>query len=304
MAIERVFTRHNAYHLDLGRDAEGRRRSKVLCRVADGEAALYAALAKVTTPRSVTMAHLFEAFQTFGMTDLAPATQGDYRGYIKRSLLPVFGEMAPADVTSVDVAKYLEKRKRQKHAPIGNKEIACLASVFQYAIRNGLATADPTKGVKRNRVKPRDRYVRDDEYDANMAAAPEWMQDYVATLYLAALRPGEGKRLLKTQVTPNGIRFEESKTGKVKIIAWSDKLQFHVTRASSRAPSSPYVFTNSRGEPLTKSGCNSAIRRLRAKVGGERWRFHDMRAKGESDSEHGMGLLSLYKRAHRVKAVK
>ena len=304
MAIERVFTRHNAYHLDLGRDAEGRRRSKVLCRVADGEAALYAALAKVTTPGGATMKELFEAFQTFGMLDLAPATQGDYRGYIKRSLLKVFGEMAPADVTSVDVAKYLEKRKRQKHSPIGNKEIACLASVFQYAIRNGMATSDPTKGVKRNRVKPKDRYVRDAELDANMAKAPEWFEDYIQGLYLAGLRPGEGRALLKSQITPQGIRFEESKTGKVKLIAWSDTLRFHVTRASSRSPNSPHVFTGHRGGKLTKSGLNSAIRRLRKSVGGERWTFHDMRAKAESDHEEGMGLLSLYKRAHRVKPVK
>ena len=182
MAIERVFQRHGAYHLDLGRDEHGKRRSKVLSRVADGEAALYAALAKVTTARGATMKELFEAFQTFGMLDLSPTTQGDYRGYIRRSLLPVFGELAPADLTSVDVAKFLERRKRQKHSPIGNKEIACLASVFQYAMRNGMAEHDPTKGVKRNRVKPKDRYVRDDEYAANMKKAPEWFVDYTAAI--------------------------------------------------------------------------------------------------------------------------
>jgi integrase len=304
MAIERVFQRHGAYHLDLGRDDSGKRRSKVLSRIDDGEAALYAALAKVTTPRGATMRELFEAFQTFGMTDLAPATQGDYRGYIKRSLLPVFGDMPPAEVTHVHIAKYLEKRKRQKHAPIGNKEIACLASVFQYAIRNGLAASDPTKGVKRNRTRPKDRYVTDAEYDAAIAKAPEWLQDYLVTCYLAALRPGEAEGLLKSQITPNGIRFQEPKGGKVKLIAWSDELRRHVTRACSRSPESPYVLTNSRGEPLTKSGRHSALRRLRTHVGGERWTFHDMRAKAESDSAEGMGLLSLYKRAHRVKPVR
>lgn len=304
MTIERVFQRHGAYHLDLGRDESGKRRSKVLSRIAEGEAALYAALAKVTTPRGATMKELFEAFQTFGMRDLSPATQGDYRGYIKRTLLPVFGDMPPDEITQVHVAKLLERRKRQGHAPIGNKEVACLASVFQYGIRNGMAQADPTKGVKRNRVKPKDRYVTDAEHETNMAKAPEWMQDYVWSCYLGAFRPGEAEGLLKTQLTPQGIRFQEPKGGKVKIIAWSEKLRFHVMRACSRSPNSPYVFTNSRGEPLTKSGRHSALRRLRAKVGGERWTFHDMRAKAESDSEEGMGLLSLYKRAHRVKPVK
>lgn len=304
MAIERVFERHGSYHLDLGRDETGKRRSKVLCRVADGEAALYAALAKYTTEHSTTMAQLFDAFQMFGVRDLAPATQRDYRGYIKRALKPVFGAMAPDDVTSVDVAKYLERRKRQGHGPIGNKEIACLSSVFQYAIRNGMASKDPTKGVRRNRTRPRDRYVRDEEYEAYLRAAPEWVQDLMQAIYLAGLRPGEAESLLKSQLTPQGIRFEESKTGKVRLIAWSDKLQFHVMRACSRAPTSPYVFTNSRGEPITKWARISVLRRLRSAVKGEPWRWHDLRAKAESDHPEGLGLLPLYKRARRTTPVR
>lgn len=300
--IDRVFTRHGAYHLDLGR-VDGKRRSKVLSRIGDGESALFAALAKVTRPGATTIRELLTSFMLHGMKELAPTTQADYRGYIERRLMKHFGDMAPDDLETTDVAQYLERRK-EKGRSVSNKEVACLASAYQYGMRHGLCSRDPTKGVKRNRVKPKDRYVRDDEFLAHFNAAPEWMQDVMAGIYLMALRPGEADALLKTQITPQGVRFEESKTGKVRQISWSPALQYFLTRATSRAPESPYVFTNSRGEPLTKWARHSALRRVREIVGGEDFTWHDLRAKGESDSKEGMGLLPLYKRAHRSNPVR
>src|SRR5690606_41192262 len=83
-ATKRVFIRHGSYHYDIGRDETGKRRSTVLCRVTDGENELYAALARVTKPKAATIADLLDSFMVHGMTELAPVTQKDYRGYIKR----------------------------------------------------------------------------------------------------------------------------------------------------------------------------------------------------------------------------
>jgi integrase len=298
-----VFMRHGAYHLDLGRDESGKRRSTVLSRVADGESALYAALAKVTKPGARTIADLLDAFMIHGMKELAPRTQVDYRGYIERQLRRVFGDMSPDDLETTDVAQYLERRKEKARAS-ANKEVACLASAFQYGLRVGLCSRDPTKGVKRNRVKPKDRYVRHDEFRAYFDVAPECIQNIMAGIYLMGLRPGEAISLKRSQITPEGVRFQESKTGKVKLISWSPALQYFLTRATSGHLESPYVFTNSRGEKWTKWGLHSALRRLRTKVGGESWTWHDLRAKAESDSKDGMGMLPLYKRAHRVTPVR
>lgn len=300
--IDRVFMRHGAYHLDLGRE-DSKRRSRLLSRVSDGESALFSALAKVTKPGATTVRELLNSFMVHGMKELAPTTQGDYRGYIERRLLKHFGDATPDEIETTDIAQYLERRK-EKARSVANKEIACLASAFQYGMRHGLCSRDPTKGVKRNRVKPKDRYVRDDEFLMRFNAAPEWMQDVMAGIYLMALRPGEADTLLKTQITPQGVRFEESKTGKLRLISWSPALQYFLTRATTRAPESPYVFTNSRGEPLTKWARHSAMRRVHAAVGGEDYTWHDLRAKGESDSKEGMGLLALYKRAHRSSPVR
>lgn len=305
-SVSRVFMRHGAYHLDLGRDEEGKRRSKVLSRVADGESALYAALAKATKPGARTVSELLDSFMVFGMKELAPRTQLDYRNYIESQLKRVFGEMAPDDIETPEIAQYLERRKEKARSG-ANKEIACLASAFQYGMRVGLCSRDPTKGVKRNRVKSRRRYVRDDEFLLYFDRSPEWLQDVMAGIYLMELRPAEADTLLKTSITPKGVLIEETKTDKVKLIEWSPALQYFLTRATSRTPSSPYVFTNGRGEPLTKSARHSALRRVRATLPQDapRWHFHDLRAKGESDhKDGGHGLLALYKRARVVTAVR
>ena len=64
------------------------------------------------------------------------------------------------------------------------------------------------------------------------------------------------------------------------------------------------VFTNSRGEKLTEWAAMSALQRVREKVGGAKFGFHDLRAKGESDHKTGMGLMALYKRRHVVTPVR
>ncbi len=304
--MTKVFIRHGSYHVDLGRDENGKRRSKVLCRVSYGETALYSALAKHTRPQATTIDDLLDSFVLHGMTDLAPSTQRCYRTYVDKSLRKVFGDMAPEDVERVHIAQYLERRKKKKAGASANKEIACLASAFQHGLRNGLCSRDPTKGVKRNKVRPKDRYVRHDEFLAYFEKAPDHVQDLMAGIYLMELRPGEARTLLKTQITPQGIRFEESKTGKLKLIQWgqSGRLQFFLTRSTSRHPSSPFVFANSRGEKWTQWAMHSVLRRMRADVGGNTWTWHDLRAKGESDHQDGgMGLLPLYKRARVVKPV-
>jgi integrase len=157
--------------------------------------------------------------------------------------------------------------------------------------------------VRRNKVKPKDRYVRHDEFLAYFNPAPPHVQDLMAGIYLMGLRPGEARSLKRNQIMPHGVRFQESKTGKVRLIEWSAALQFFLTRATSRFDS-PYVFTNSHGDKWGKWAMHSVLRRLRDQIGGDSWTWHDLRAKAESDHREGMGLLPLYKRAHRVTPVR
>lgn len=295
--FERVRLKHGAYHYDLGRDENGKRRSKRLCGEDEGEYGILKALAELAKPKSTTIKDLLLVFLGKGMLELSPRTQKDYWRYAHTRLIPVFGDLDPADLETSDVAQYLEGRKERARVS-ANKEIACLSSAYEYGLRMGLVKSNPCRGVRRNKVRPRTRYVTDDEFLKVFNAAPEWFQDYMSSVYLMGLRPHEARDLLRTSITPKGIVFQESKTKKVRQIGWSDALQFFVVRATSRFPTSPYIFTNSRGQKLTEWAVHSMMHRIREQVGGEAFRIHDLRAKGESDHERGMGLLALYKRRH------
>lgn len=307
-AIERVFPRHNAWHYDLGRDENGVRRSKLLARFDEGEAAVYAALAKIISPKATTIADMLLAFRlSFEFRELAARTQLDYCKYIESALVPTFGHMAPHELTTAECAQWLRLEKLRGAGSQANKKMACLSSAFQFALGTGLAEVNPCRGIRRNKTKARDRYVRHDEYLLYFDASPDHLQDLLAGIYLMELRPGEARDLRKASITPKGVHIEQTKTGKLKVVEWSPSLQFFLTRATSRTPESPFVFTNSLGEKWTETAMHSALATVRETLpeGSPRWTFHDIRAKGESDHrDGGHGLLALYKRAHIVKAVR
>jgi hypothetical protein len=307
-AIERVFTRHGAWHYDLGRDENGARRSKQLARFDEGEAAVYAALSKIISPKATTIADLLLAFRlSFEFRELAVRTRFDYGKYIEAALIPTFGHMSPGELTTAECAQWLRMEKMRGAGSQANKKMACLSSAFQFALGTGLAESNPCRGIRRNKTRARERYVRHDEFLLYFNAAPEHLQDIMAGIYLMELRPHEARDMLRTSITPQGIVNEgETKTNKLKVIGWSPALQFFLTRATSRFPSSPFVFTNSQGDKWTEGAMHSSLRAVRDTLpeGSPRWTFHDLRAKGESDhKDGGHGLLSLYKRAKFVTPV-
>lgn len=300
----KVRVKNGAYHYDLGRDAEGRRRWRKLCRIDDGEHELYRALAAVTTPRAETMNELFDSYLGSKLfAKLAPRTQKDYLGYINGNLRLVFGETPPDAVTSGHCSQYLQRRLDADAGVVGNREIACLSTVYNYGMRIGRCQTNPCKGVRRNPQTPRTRYIRNDEFLVPFEAAPEPFQDFMAGLYLTGLRQQDLRLLRKNQITPEGIRLEETKRGKLIVIEISESLRFFLLRACSRTPNSPFVFTNTDGEPWTYWAIQSQSRRLKEKTGHD-WTLHDVRAKAESDSKEGLGLLPLYRRARRIKSVR
>jgi integrase len=163
--------------------------------------------------------------------------------------------------------------------------------------------------------------VSDAEFLEAFEAAPQPLQDALALALLTGLRQGDLRSLRREALTEAGITVEEGKTGKRKVIQWSDALSFFVRRALARQddlaarPADPkkhrrartasvYVLTNRFGEPWTMGGLQTAFKRLKTD-----WHFHDIRAKAASDAGHnilghGAGMLGVYVRHQKVKALR
>jgi integrase len=291
-----------------------------LTMVDEGLRALHAALRDVPTERPpTTIGELLTAY--LRQAELAPGTLREYQRIADIRLQHHFGRMPIGAVTSAHVAQYLEKRRRDGHGHMGNRERAVLSSAFEFGLRQGFGTANPCRGVRRNTERPRRRYVSDSEFLEAFEAAPEPLQDALALALLTGLRQGDLRALRRESVAEDGLRVTESKTGKRKVVGWSDALRFFVRRALARQdvlasrPADPrkhrqaravsdYVLTNKFGEPWTMAGLQTAFKRL-----GTDWHFHDLRAKAASDAEHnilghGAGMLGVYVRHQKVKALR
>lgn len=253
---------------------------------------MFAALARITNPAASTVAEMLDSYLTHGTADLAPQTLEGYRRK-KPALVTVFGSMSPDEIQPNQVAQFLELRKKQNKSVAGNREMALLSSAFSYAMRNGFCARNPCYGVRRNKEKPRSRYVTDDEFTAACERASEPLRRLMLFAYLTGWRQGDCIALDWESVSDEGISLTESKTGKKLRVSWSDELREIVGKGEGK------VFLNSRGRPWTSSGVQSAMQRLKVD-----WTFHDLRAKAESDHASGLGLMALYRRARVVTPVR
>jgi integrase len=291
-----------------------------LSRVDEGLTALRRALRDTPSSRPpATVAELLAAY--LPQAEITATTRREYERIADTRLAHHFGAMPITAVTAAHVAMYLEKRKRDGHPHMGNRERAVLSAAYEFALRHGWAQGNPCRGVRRNTERPRRRYVSDGEFLEAFEAAPEPLQDALALALLTGLRQGDLRALRRDSVTDEGLRVTESKTGKRKVIQWSDSLRFFVRRALARAetiatrPADPrkhrqarqvsaYLLTNKFGEAWTLAGLQTAFKRL-----GVDWHFHDLRAKAASDAEHnilghGAGMLGVYVRHQKVKALR
>lgn len=268
-----------------------------LCRADDPPDVLYAALANALSPKH-TLQGVMRDYMATQLSKLAWDTQKDYQRIIEGTLDPVFGHMHPDSLTSQMVARYLHNREADGHGPAGNREVSVLSSVMAHGMRIGLVAANPCYGVRRNREKPKTRYVTDAELRQALRKANPPLRYLLWVAYLTGLRQKDLMALDIEDITEDGILVEQSKDGKKLVIEASQSLSRALSRATDGRVAGP-VFKPLRAPRWTKWGIQSAMARLNVP-----WTFHDLRAKAESDHKEGLGLMARYKRAKRVRAVK
>lgn len=274
-----------------------------LSRLADGEDALYKRLAEHKSEKPPeTITELLKLYKRTGLEGKAPATKREYERHIDGPLKKAFGDMAAVHVTPSDVAQYLEARG----GVTANREMSTLSDMFQWAMRRGLVTYNPCRGVKRNPEKPRSRYLEDDELRAILDAAKDYEFHFLAAAYLTGMRQQDLIAMTKDWLTDEGIKWQEGKTKRRRLISWSPTLA-HIIEAALERSQCERVFTNSSGEPWTKWGVQSLQRRIRKRAGVEGFTLHDIRAKAGSDAEDGRGLLAhasetVFRRVYERKA--
>lgn len=299
LAIPGVFERDGRYYKVVQNKWIG------LSRVDEGVNNLYRALYDLEPSRPGSIGELIKVYRAAGMDHLRPSTRSRYMLQLVR-LEHHFGRMPIGTLRPSQVAVFLEtRRKRGKGGVAANREFAVLSSVHDFGMRQGWLEFNPCRGVRRNPEKPRRRSVTDAEFLEAFQVSPEPFQDLIAAALLTGARFGDLASWTRTgALTPAGIHFVESKTGKPHEIAWSDALRFFVRRAMGRFPKAETVFANRFGQPWTQSAVSSQMKRLKLE-----WTFRDLRAKAQTDAEHsvlghGRAMEEVYRKVIRTKPLR
>ena len=280
--------KHGAYYF-VGRD-------KKWIRLSDDKALALAKWAEIEgetpipkdepKPAKGSMAELIMRY----MIEVAPRkAKSTYEGnkVEAENLKKVFGKMQARAIQPVHIAQYLDKRG-VKSKVRANREISLLSHIFSMGMRWGMVTLNPCIGVAKHKEVGRDRYIMDNEFEGVKAIAGDFITAVMDFAYITALRKGDILRLKVEQITDAGIWVTQGKTGSKQIYMWSDGLREVIDHAMAlKRPKSVYLFCTRQSQPYTDSGFKAIWQRVQLKwaaQGGNRFTFHDIRAKAITDA--------------------
>jgi integrase len=202
-------------------------------------------------------------------------------------LMTHFGDRLLIDITPAMVETYKQKRLSEpsgrspnsltKPATV-NREIACLKTIFNKAIKNGKAERNPVQGVKLLKENnERDRILTLEEYARLMACCSPHLKSIIKVAYHTGMRQGEILNLTWGQVDLKDgfikLNPENTKTNEGRLVPLTEEL-VEMFRSMPRGLPEVKVFTF-QGKPLTyiKVGFVKACKR----AGIEDFTFHDLR---------------------------
>lgn len=219
--------------------------------------------------------------------DLAENTRKNYATHAK-TLIAVFGKMRLNEIKPHHIGTYLDTHAAPMSA---NIQIGLMSTMYERALRWGMADINPCKGVRRNKMKPRDRYLTDEEYIAIRAHAQDWLQVAMDISLLTSLRESDVLKIRLADIDGNRLFVQQKKTGKRQEYIITDALAAVIARARTlqRRVRSLYLIHNDYGKRYTEKWLQSKFREARESAGVADARFHDIRGKAATDGK-GEGL--------------
>jgi integrase len=139
---------------------------------------------------------LIERFEREHLPRLRASSQADYKRIIENHIRPHFGRhLKVAEVRFEDVDRLHRRISAVGHLHRANRVIAVVSKMFSLAVRWGMRTDNPAKGIERNREHHRRRYLSADELARLTKALTEYSDQQPANiirlLLLTGARRGE-----------------------------------------------------------------------------------------------------------------
>jgi integrase len=230
-----------------------------------------------------------ERWEKKELEKLAFRTQKAYAEYLV-NLREAFKAFTLDEIQAVDVRQYLDRRTAKV---AGNREVSLLSVIFNWARERGLTNSpNPCLGVKRNKERPRGRYVTDEEYDAAMAKAPPFLQDTMDLALLTGQRVSDVLKMTRQDMRDGVLWVVQDKTGAKMGVRIEGKLKSVLERVLARPHAVASVFSiiaDDARAAVSYWAINYAFTKIKVD-----WQFRDLRAKAATDSpdiKAAQGLL-------------
>lgn len=261
---------------------------------------------------------------------LEPGTRRDYT-YSRDVLInqptalgAPFGQLQVAKLRNHNLQRLIDRIESEGTPTKANKAKRYASIVFRWALNRGVVTHNPATGLEQASEKPRQRLPSNLAYNKLLAFAKERGQRVSRTAgslpdhlwmvmelgYMCRLRGIETLTLTEAAATPEGLKTNRRKRSRDSVVLWAPRLlaawdaaiarrQRIVASRSLPVPlkaEDRVVFLAESGDPLSKSGLDTAWQRLvkLAIAEGiitdeERFSLHDLKRKGGTDAPGSKG---------------
>lgn len=214
----------------------------------------------------------------------AKATAAQYRR-LGATLRKVFSDFTPQQVQPKDVARL--KVHLAKTPFRANQIVSLLRSIFAMAVEWQLVPSNPCVGILRLEQPKRTRYITDAEYVKIREKAAPIVQAVMDLCYLTGQRIGDVLAIRHDDLTDDGIRFQQQKTGAKLLVRWNPELRAAVARAKALGGNvrALTLFHTRRGTPPSYQSIKQKWDAARTAAGITDARIHDLRAKALTDAK-------------------
>jgi integrase len=163
----------------------------------------------------------------------ASETQRQYR-ICADMLRTMLAEFDVEHLTARDIKAV--RRELQDTPAVANRALTVLKLILEQAVEDELIPANPAVGVDRIPQTPRTRRITVREYQAIRANADPLLRAVMAVCYATGQRIGDVLAIRSEDITDEGVYFEQQKTGKQLVVAWTTELRAAVAEARALKP--------------------------------------------------------------------
>ena len=227
----------------------------------------------------------------------AKATQDSYRSTLIE-LRAAFGKALLSQIRPMHISQYLERRSSKIMA---NREVQVFSIIWNWCRKTGRTDdPNPALGIERNRERPREKYIDEQEYRAIWERSPSFLRDAMDLALLTSQRPSDILKMTRQDIRDSHLWLKQNKTGARIGVSIEGELKSVIDRilsADRPARSLVYLVADDKGQRVTLKRLEEAFRKARLSPDTQ---FRDLRAKSISDTD---GLREASQRAGHANEV-